>query len=497
VCRKHQRPAQKKQAGRLKKRIVKVESSDTESENDNDNDNDIGNEHEDEDEEYENQEPSTKSPAIEMESDDDENHQDNNDQEANVDNKHPPRRKRGKNKAGRHKYVPIEFRCPSCQKDFSTLHGLEYHVNKQVCQRAMRDGAAPKAKFKRPAASQASGKNWKQFRGDEEDRTCSKCKRVFTSVLGKDYHCVNRVCEQKKSSKVDATQAPFPALNSVSEFVTRWVVVRVIQDGRATPSELGLDKDAKDRYRLWKNQKSRLDLRRKEQYLALTVHSLARRKRFGKVYAEELMRQPKPPPHTLIRAIVEDEGQLQREVWKIYTGATKRGSLPEGMHRNFPMISPEYPYGGHPLEPPACHPDRIVKCVLIPDRRKLIALEAIEDRHSERKEKRECRQVEKEIDRHVDNGTKLFLQRRMLTEPYVESGTRFCCVDCGRLFASIVGCKYHVNTWACHRPSGRSQQKPLSREDLSNLSDHRSELLMERQDDPPLWNGGNGPTAQI
>lgn len=159
---------------------------------------------------------------------------------------------------------------------------------------------------------------------------------------------------------------------------------------------------------------------------------------------------------------------------------------PEGRHRYFPQISPENPYGGHPLEPPTCFPDRIVECYLIPDRRKLIAVEGIEDPNSKQNEKRECRQFEKEIERHTDNGKKLFLQRRMLTEPYVESSSRFCCVDCGRQFASLVGCKYHVTTRACHRPSGRSQQKPLSREDLSNLLDHRSDLLMERQDDPPL-----------
>lgn len=200
VCRKDQRPAQKKKTRRLKKRkAVQVEFSDTEDENDT------------RDDDEDSQGP-TKSPAVKLESDD-ANHQENNDEEDHVDNKPPPRKKRGK----------------------------------QVGQKPVPDVAQPKAKFKRPPASKASGKSWKWFWGDAEDRTGPKCKRVFTSVLRKEYHCVNRVCEQKKNHRVDATQALFPTLQAGSEFATRWGVVRVIQDGRATPVALGLDQMEKSK----------------------------------------------------------------------------------------------------------------------------------------------------------------------------------------------------------------------------------------------------------
>ena len=44
------------------------------------------------------------------------------------------------------------------------------------------------AKSKRKRGQGKAKKKQKRFRGDEKDRTCPDCKRVFTSALGMKYH---------------------------------------------------------------------------------------------------------------------------------------------------------------------------------------------------------------------------------------------------------------------------------------------------------------------
>ncbi|CAB9524669.1 expressed unknown protein [Seminavis robusta] len=501
VCRKDQKPAdpkKKQPTGRsnhnTRKKRAKPESDDDQESTESDN-----NDSEDE-----------KKPAAKVKSDDSEEGEDFDDgkltsSETDDDDDHALPKKRAtravkkdtesgpddsKEDAG-----GDNLKCRHCQKKFANRRGLSYHLDKKVCQTDSSE-KKPKAKSKkRPSsANTASAKKSKRFRGQKDDRTCPKCKRVFTSVLGKDYHCANRVCEQKQ--KGESKEMPFPTLDPGTEFITReFGVVRVIKDDRVTPTVASsLDKKAQDKYRWWKNQKSRLDGRRREQYFSSTVHSLARRKRLGQLYLEEL--KPKPPPHTVKRTVVEDDNRLQREIWKIYTGTTEIGSQPqEGASRIFPRIGPENPPGEHPLEPEGSHPDRIVECIQIPDRRKCIEVEGLEETESEddepnkKKTKRGFRQVEREVELDTTiKPMKLFLKRRLLTERYVEGGTRYRCVDCGRVFASIVGCKYHVTTYACHRPSTRSQQKSLSRKEVEEAYEQSVEVLMERQENPALSN---------
>jgi C2H2-type zinc finger len=90
--------------------------------------------------------------------------------------------------------------CPHCNKQFSTPSRLRYHWEKRVCRKggeAAADqskkpvsppaGAAAKKKKKKKSGSKKR-KSKAKFRGNQEDRTCSRCKRVFTSLLGFQYH---------------------------------------------------------------------------------------------------------------------------------------------------------------------------------------------------------------------------------------------------------------------------------------------------------------------
>lgn len=157
----------------------------------------------------------------------------------------------------------------------------------------------------RKRAADTSGTKWKRIRGLKENRTCPKCKRVFTSVLGRDYHVcefslfkwfgsfkriqdpsddilwysdlAKRVCEQKSGCKGAADETPFVTLDPGSLFVTDFGVVRVVDDSQAVPTGK-LAKDALQRGKLWKSQKNRQEVKRRENYGNVTVHSLVRRK---------------------------------------------------------------------------------------------------------------------------------------------------------------------------------------------------------------------------
>ena len=100
--------------------------------------------------------------------------------------------KKATTKKTKKKSDKVERRCPHCSKIFQHLKGLSYHVDNYVCRSEERPGgSAMKGKRKEhPEGSEggASRKKYKRLRGKEKDRTCSRCNRVFTSVLGLTYH---------------------------------------------------------------------------------------------------------------------------------------------------------------------------------------------------------------------------------------------------------------------------------------------------------------------
>jgi uncharacterized Zn-finger protein len=100
-----------------------------------------------------------------------------------------------KRKRGRKRSLPnlsdAELTCSHCQKKFTVKPGLDYHVNKFVCRPTLRPGG-PVVKGKRKKSASSGGgtkaQTYLRIRGKLEDRTCPKCKRVFTSILGLSYH---------------------------------------------------------------------------------------------------------------------------------------------------------------------------------------------------------------------------------------------------------------------------------------------------------------------
>jgi DNA-directed RNA polymerase subunit RPC12/RpoP len=66
--------------------------------------------------------------------------------------------------------------CSSCGKAFTSLGGLKYHTNNNVCKNK-----------------------------EEISFTCSSCGKAFTSLVGLKYHTTNNVCNKNKSNN-DAYQ---------------------------------------------------------------------------------------------------------------------------------------------------------------------------------------------------------------------------------------------------------------------------------------------------
>jgi hypothetical protein len=77
--------------------------------------------------------------------------------------------------------------CPHCKKNFSTPSRLRYHLEKLVCRKAEKSASVELEAV--PVKKRGKGRPKQAFRGNQDDRTCPRCKRVFTSVLGCQYHC--------------------------------------------------------------------------------------------------------------------------------------------------------------------------------------------------------------------------------------------------------------------------------------------------------------------
>jgi hypothetical protein len=102
---------------------------------------------------------------------------------------------------------PVDFECQYCNRKFQGKAGLRYHVDFFVCRPNQRPGGpVRKGKRKMVAATakstaadattggSSSHSKYKRIRGSLDDRTCDNCSRVFTSVLGLQYH-IGECCE--------------------------------------------------------------------------------------------------------------------------------------------------------------------------------------------------------------------------------------------------------------------------------------------------------------
>ena len=83
------------------------------------------------------------------------------------------------------------FNCLHCEKPFTTPNGLQYHIDNYVCRNedgTPKPYERKKGRGKARARSSTQKKDGSKFRGTKEERTCPHCNRMFTSISGMEYH---------------------------------------------------------------------------------------------------------------------------------------------------------------------------------------------------------------------------------------------------------------------------------------------------------------------
>lgn len=99
--------------------------------------------------------------------------------------------------------------------------------------------------------------------------------------------------------------------------------------------------------------------------------------------------------------------------------------------------TPLQPCPPHPGMPAESFPNRLVECVLIPDERVRFRGASGEELTA------------KAAGSNVLEGTRLYLQRKLLTEGYCKDTPVYSCPRCGQNYSSKGGCQYHMKSNNC------------------------------------------------
>jgi hypothetical protein len=265
---------------------------------------------------------------------------------------------------------------------------------------------------------------------------------VFCLVLDSE----NKVCQQSGKRSSEPVTLAMPPLQCGDQFVTPFGVVEVVNDDRATPTAL-LPENLKRAVDKFQVERGRWTERSNRAYVARSSRLRARRQKINALY---------------------DNGNVNRHsVAEAY--AVFEDPDPPSM-----PVPPK-----DPSEPPDSYPDRIVECVLIPDARpRIVGLEGSKSQSCEQKQDGSAQSCPGEKLRR----TKLYLQRRLLREPYHRDAPVYLCQFCNLKFGSQPGQKYHIDNMVCLKRGSSMKNKREAVE--RKLSDMVSSLF-ELQVAPP------------
>jgi len=354
--------------------------------------------------------------------------------------------------------------------------------------------------------------------GPAKDRTCPFCKKVFSIITGLAYHIEHKVCQRitnqnntsqinSSSSDPNLSKTPFPQLKPGGKFVTQYGIVEILSDSRAPP-DLGstpLPKDIKSEARKQLREKSRIAKARLK--VAAFVAQKQRRRRNRLMRLNE---EGRGVCENREGALVDgnDQGLEERiasEVWKEYCTLTTPRNILAGLWSGRCRTDPNelssqtgdisastagvnFGMRKNLLEPGDSYPDRIVECVLVPDiRRKVhnvendteerisqveVATKIVEKARNEVRKKVNLNDID-DIGgfQTPKSGTKIYLQRRLLTNVYNPILPIYICMLCGQVFNSRVGLKGHVSESVCKKRKEQMIQGRLKRlQDVENAS---------------------------
>jgi hypothetical protein len=241
------------------------------------------------------------------------------------------------------------------------------------------------------------------------------------------YLSEHKVCQGNAGKKEKSTG--LDTLEPGSKFVTQFGVVEVVQDEREKPTGHDLPPNIKkNQTRTYQAGKARADAYNVKVDDAIASQLRSRRNK--------------------INELCEQGNTARKSMFNAYFGGDPCRTKKEAQV----FLKTKMPQD--PLMPPDFCPDRIVECILIPDKRK--------------------RFWATEPNNHTEimgdavlgrSPTRLFLQRRLLTEPYVLDLPQYGCTDCGRYFSSLPGVRYHVNGNVCVQRQASEAEKRKLRQD--------------------------------
>ena len=268
----------------------------------------------------------------------------------------------------------------------------------------------------KPPRSKARKRKGKgKSRGSIKDRTCPDCKRVFTSILGKNYHVTQRVCQTKtKPSKKNETTLLHPTLSPGAMFETDYGLVKVIRDDRAL---------------------STLEMSQKEFKQSLSVHRRSETERDKIVRRLEIDRTAGHLQKRIKLNELYRDGKInQQSVFEVAFGK-KHPRLFTVNEVERPYVPP--PEKLHPSLHPDSHPHRIVECQAIADERTYYDADGNVLLHSRGSFK--------------PRTETLYLNRHLLNDAYNPVGSVYLCEDCGQAYSTGPGLRYHIRSGACER----------------------------------------------
>lgn len=241
----------------------------------------------------------------------------------------------------------------------------------------------------------------------------------------------------------------YPPLAAGERFDTKYGVVEVIKDDRAT-STVELPNNLQAELKRYSSVVSKQQVQVKKHFGNLASSSLAKRKLLTRLYVEGVC--------------------TPESVFDAYFGVDPRTMT---RFRKTPPIPSAL---ANPSSPEGSNPDRIVECFLIPDRRPRCL--GLHDKDSL-----------PELAVATPRPTKLFLQRRLLTSSYTEDSSRFYCPRCLQCYVSRTGYMHHEKNIDCEQKREAEQH---GRQAALKLQESRALAAVAKHDSR---DGQNEPVA--
>lgn len=227
----------------------------------------------------------------------------------------------------------------------------------------------------------------------------------------------------------------FPTLDPGQQFVTPFGIVEVVKDDRAVPTAI-FPKDIQDQYRKYQKAKGTDDLREMGRYAKRAGKLRVRRDAINYLYEKG-----KANRRSIFESYFGGDPEHIRSVIKANNALTSGKTATNSKQSSSAEIPSRRTY--NPKEPEDSFPDRIVECIWITDQRSHV-LDIGKDFV-----KRDAEQPPK----------KLFLQRKLLKQPYDKVDSVYYCPDCGRTFTSSQSRKAHCVQKKCIQEARNKEEK--------------------------------------